>query len=85
MKERSHIPKEITGNTEWLLEDVKSWPHEPVCWSAKARKYEIRGNANDTTPPNEGQIIKEFLKSKGVDITPFESIHSGKNNIWGEY
>ena len=84
MRERSHIPKEITGNIEQLLEDVRSWPHEPVCWSAKAKKYEIRGNANDTTPPNGGQIIKEFLKSKGVDITPFESIHAGENNNYME-
>ena len=85
MKECSHIPKEIRGNTEQLLEDVRSWPHEPVCWSAKAREYEIRGNANYTTPPNGGQIIKGFLKSKGVDITPFESVSAGKNKIRSEY
>lgn len=85
MKERSHIPTEVTGNTEQLLEDVRSWPHEPVCWSAKAREYQIRGNTNDTTPPNGGQIIKEFLKSNGVDITPFESVSGGENKQINEY
>ena len=72
MKERSHIPKEVIGNTEQLRKDVENWPHEPVCWSAKAKEYQIRGHTSDTTPPNGGQIIKEFLKSNGIDTTPFE-------------
>ena len=77
MKERSHIPKEVIGNTEQLLEDVKNWPHEPVCWSAKAKEYQIRGHTSDTTPTNGGQIIKEFLKSNGIDTTPFEPASGG--------
>ena len=54
MKERSHIPKEVTGNVEQLLGDVTSCPHEPVCWSAKAKEYHIRGTDEETTPPNGG-------------------------------
>ena len=77
MKERSHIPKEVIGNTEQLLEDVKNWPHEPVCWSAKAKEYQIRGHTSGTTPTNGGQIIKEFLKSNGIDTTPFEPASGG--------
>ena len=80
-KERSHIPKEVTGNTEQLLEDVKKWPHEPVCWSSKAKEYNIRGNTNETTPPNGGQILKEFLKSEGVDKAPFEKSSEGENRL----
>ena len=63
-KERFHIPKEVTGNIEQLLEDVKKWPHEPVSWSTKAKEYSIRENTNETTPPNGGWILKEFLKSE---------------------
>ena len=77
MKERSHIPKEVIGNTEKLLKDVKNWPNEPVCWSAKAKEYQIRAHTSDTTPRNGGQIIKEFLKSNGIDTTPFEPASGG--------
>ena len=59
MKERSHIPKEVIGNTEQLLEDVKDWPHEPVCWSAKAKEYQII-------------IITPLGGSKGGVSIPFE-------------
>ena len=81
MKERSHILKEMTGNLGELLEDAKSWPHEPVCWSAKVKEYNIRGNDKDATPPNGGQILKEILKSQGVDISPFEKLSGGKNKL----
>lgn len=81
MNERSHIPKEITGDREQVLKDVARWPHEPVSWSAKAKQYNIRGKANETTPLNGGQILKEFLKSKGVDINPFEKLSEGKNKL----
>lgn len=77
MKERSHIPKKVIGNTEQLLKDVKNWAHEPVCWSAKAKEYQIRGHTSDTTPPNGRRIIKEFLKSNGIDTTPFEPASGG--------
>lgn len=81
MKDRSHIPKEVTGNIEQLLDDVKKWPHEAVCWSTKAKEYNIRGNINETTPPKGGQILKEFLKSEGVDIAPFEKSSEGKSKL----
>lgn len=80
MNERFHIPKETTGDTEQLLKDVARWPHEPVSWSAKAKQY-IRGKSNETTPLNGEQILKEFLKSKGVDISPFEKLSEGKNKL----
>jgi len=60
---------------------VKKWPHEPVCWSTKAKEYNTRENTNETTPPNGGWILKEFLKSEGVDIAPFEKISEGENEL----
>ena len=78
MKDRSHIPKDVTGDLEQLLDDVTEWPHKPVSWSEKAKAYNIRGKSSEATPPNGGQILKEFLKSKGVDITPFEKPTEGK-------
>lgn len=81
MKEPSHIPKEVTGDTEQLLKDVEKWPHEPVSWTAKAKQYNIRGNANEPTPLNGGQILKEFLKSQGVDLSPFKKLSEGKGKL----
>ena len=52
-----------------------------MSWSAKAKQYNIRGKANETTPLNGGQILKEFLKSKGMDVSPFEKLSEGKNNL----
>ena len=77
IKERSHIPKKVGGNTEQLLKDMKNWPHEPVCWSAKAKGYQIRGHTSDTNQPNGGQIIKEFLKSSELDTKPCEPASGG--------
>ena len=79
MKEHSHIPKEVTFNTDKLLKDVTNWPQKSVCWSAKINEYLSRGYTNDAIPPTEGQIIKEFFKSKRVDITSFEPPSGGEN------
>ena len=49
-----------------------------MCWSAKAKEYHFKGKKNDSTPPNGGQILKEFLKSQEVDVTPFEKHSGGK-------
>lgn len=62
-----------------MLKDVAKWPHEPVSWSAKAKRYNIRRKTNETTPLNGGQILKKFLKSQGVDISQFEKLSEGKD------
>ena len=74
VKDRLHTPlvQNIEGDTEQLLEDVKSWPDEKINWSEKARTYKIRTKGQEATPANGGQMIKEFLISKGVAIGRFQ-------------
>lgn len=40
-------------------------------WSELARKYDVRNANSDDELKNGGQIIKEFLKKKGVDVDRF--------------
>ena len=74
VKERLHAPlvQHIEGDTEQLLEDVKSWPDGEINWSEKARTYKIRTKGQESTPAKGGQMIKEFLMSKGVAIARFK-------------
>lgn len=73
-RKKSHIPSpsSVEGEFERLKEDIKSWPKENVNWSEKAREYKIRKSSDQTTPPNAGQILKEYLKSQGIDTSQFE-------------
>ena len=74
VKERLHTPlvQHIEGDAEQLLEDVKSWPDGEINWSEKATTYKIRTKGQESTPANGGQMIKEFLMSKGVAIARFK-------------
>jgi hypothetical protein len=81
-KAKSHIPKVITGNIEELMKDVAAWlPYEntktPINWSKKAKEYKIRKVEAEASPPNAGQLLKDYLKSKGVNIAQFEQKEKG--------
>ena len=76
-KAKRHIPQFITGNVEELMKDVETWlPYEntktPINWCKKAKEYKIRKKRAETSPPNAGQLLKEYLKSRGVNVSKFE-------------
>ena len=75
IQERAHVPttKNITGDLDQLLTDVKSWPDGAINWSEKARMYHIRTKGQDSTPANGVQMIKSYLERNGVDTTCFEA------------
>lgn len=63
-------------NMQWdkqaLLEEVNSYADGTVNnWSALARQYQVK-NKNGEVAKNGGQIVKEYLKSQGVDVTKFK-------------
>ena len=75
---KSHIPAleniELGNHDEeTLIAEVQSLPSEKLNWSELARKYAIRlvNSESDIELMNGGQVIKEFLKSKGVDVDRF--------------
>lgn len=74
---RSHCPSKIEGDLEKLMEDVPSWQPEPINWSEKAREYNIKGENCSPNPPNAGQLLKEYLRSEGVNIEIFEQPGKG--------
>ena len=86
-QKRSHTPRSISGNLDQLMADVKQW--KEVNWSAKARQYNICKEGESTPPPNAGQLLKEYLKKKGVSTEAFnqqkskllEIILFSQNNI----
>ena len=74
VRERLHTPlvENIDGDLEQMLAEVESWPDGKVNWSEKARTYNICTKGQESIPANGGQMLKEFLKSKGVNIARFE-------------
>lgn len=77
-RKRSHICREIEGDLEQLVIDARSWPPgKQVVWSEVAKKYKIKGVKHTASPPNAGQIAKEYLLSKGVDVSQFSPINKG--------
>ena len=63
-------------NMQWdkqaLLEEVNSYADGTVInWSALARQYQVK-NKNGELAKNGGQIVQEYLKSQGVDVTKFK-------------
>ena len=55
-----------------LLEEVNSYADGTVInWSALARQYQVK-NKNGELAKNGGQIVQEYLKSQGVDVTKFK-------------
>ena len=43
-----------------------------VNWSEKAKEYQIRRKGANVPPPNAGQVLKEYLKSWGVNPDTFD-------------
>ena len=63
-------------NMQWdkqaLLEEVNSYADGTVInWSALARQYQVK-NKNGELAKNGGQIVQEYLKSQGVDVSKFK-------------
>ena len=50
--------------------DVNDW--KTVNWSEKAKEYQIRKKGASVPPPNAGQVLKEYLKSWGVNTNTFD-------------
>ena len=69
-QKRSHIPSTVDGNLEQLMLDVNDW--KTVNWSEKAKEYQIRRKGASVPPPNAGQVLKEYLKSWGVNTNTFD-------------
>jgi len=77
-QKRSHCPSSVEGNFEQLLHDVSTWT--TVNWSEKGKLY-IRKTGDSTPPPNAGQLLKEYLNSKGVDTEAFDQQKSKYMNM----
>ena len=63
-------------NMQWdkqaLLEEVNSYADGTVInWSALARQYQVK-NKNGQLAKNGRQIVQEYLKSQGVDVSKFK-------------
>ena len=74
--QRSHVPaieNIVIGNhdEQTLLAEVQALPSEQLNWSELARKYDVRNVNSDDGLKNGGQVIKEFLRSKDVDVDRF--------------
>ena len=69
-QKRSHIPSTVDGNLEQQMLDVNDW--KTVNWSEKAKEYQIRRKGASVPPPNAGQVLKEYLKSWGVNPDTFD-------------
>ena len=69
-QKRSHVPSTVDGNLEQLMLDVNDW--KTVNWSEKAKEYQIRRKGANVPPPNAGQVLKEYLKSWGVNTNTFD-------------
>ena len=70
---KSHIPAleniELgCYDEETLIAEVQSLPSEKLNWSELARKYDVKVINSESELRNGGQVIKELLRSKGVDI-----------------
>ena len=69
-QKRWHIPSTVDGNLEQLMLDVNDW--KTVNWSEKAKEYQIRRKGASVPSPNAGQVLKEYLKSWGVNPDTFD-------------
>lgn len=76
-REKSHVPSigNIVGDLDKVKNEVQQWPKDNVNWSEKAKEYNIGVKSGNkiATPQNAGQILKEYLKENGIDISQFEN------------
>ncbi|CAB3981856.1 Retrovirus-related Pol poly from transposon opus [Paramuricea clavata] len=60
---------------EWdkkaLMEEISGYENGVVNWSELARKYQVK-NKNGELVKNGGQIVQEYLKFQGVDVSKFK-------------
>jgi hypothetical protein len=61
---------------ETLIAEVQSLPSDTINWSELARKYDVRVINSDNDVKNGGQVIKEFLRNKGIDVDCFGATQS---------
>lgn len=64
------------GNIQWdkqaLLEEVNGYTNGTVInWSELARRYEVK-NKNGELAKNGGQIVQEYIRSQGVDVSKYK-------------
>lgn len=75
---KSHTPTMdnvvLTHHTEdQLISEVESIPDGKINWSSLARKYGVRLANSDHELKNGGQVVKEYLKNKGVNVERFNT------------
>ncbi len=60
---------QIRKHTEELLvTEVQSMPDERINWGALARKYDVKLANSNKELKNGGQVVKEYLRTKGVNV-----------------
>ena len=63
--------KDMDWDQQALLEEVENYTDGTIVnWSELARHYQVK-NKNGQLAKNGGQIVQEYLKTKGVDVTKF--------------
>ena len=75
-KPKSHTPtmeniRVINHDVDMLVAEVESMPDQRINWSALARKYGVKLVNSDQELKNGGQVIKEFLRARGVNVERF--------------
>lgn len=54
-------------NKEEFLSEIENYPpNKPISWTRLAKKY--NGVLGKQHPPNTGQVLMQFAKSKGLDV-----------------
>ena len=65
--------------------DVQSYPDDrEVNWSELARTHNVT-TTNGKVPANGGQIVKEWLRSEGVNVDRFKRKHDDRNEGEAEH
>ena len=47
-----------------------------INWSALARKYGVTFSNSNSELKNGGQVLKEYLRDKGIDVKRFDTVHT---------